>query len=66
MSTVQVHSDDIKMEFGVKKCGVWTEERSSEKYGGTLAKTKTNGIVLPSGKIIKHIDEDGYKYLGIL
>ena len=60
VSTVQVFSDDIKMEFGVKKCGILIMHR------GAVAKTKTTGIVLPSGETIKHIDEDGYKYLGIL
>ena len=60
VATVQVFSDDIKMEFGVKKCGILIMHR------GAVAKTKTNGIVLPSGETIKHIDEDGYKYLGIL
>ena len=60
VSTVQVFSDDIKMEFGVKKCGILIMHR------GALAKTKTNRIMLPSGETIKHIDEDGYKYLGIL
>ena len=43
VSTVQMFSDDIKMEFGVKKCGILIMHR------GALAKTKTNGIVLPSG-----------------
>ena len=60
MSTVQVFSDDIKKEFGVKKCGILIMHRRA------LAKTKTNGIMLPSGETLKHIDEDGYKYLGIL
>ena len=60
VTTVQVFSDDIKMEFGVKKCGILI------MHSGAVAKTKTNGIVLPSGETIKHIDEDGYKYLGIL
>ena len=60
VSTVQVFSDDIKMEFGVKKCEILIMHR------GAVTKTKTNGIVLPSGETIKHIDEDGYRYLGIL
>ena len=60
MATGQEFSDDIKMEFGVKKCGILIMHR------GAVAKTKTNGIVLPSGETIKHIDEDRYKYLGIL
>ena len=46
VSTVQVFSDDIKMEFGVKKCGILIMHR------GALAKTKTNGIMLPSGETI--------------
>ena len=40
MSTVQVFSDDIKMEFVVKKCGIVI------MYRGAVVKTKTNGIVL--------------------
>ena len=60
VSTVQVFSDDIKKEFGVKKCGILIMHR------GALAKTKRNGIMLPSEETIKHINEDGYKYLGIL
>eukprot|EP00794_Sanderia_malayensis_P014690 gene14690-biopygen11789 len=55
-----VFSDDIKMEFGVKKCVILIMHR------GAVAKTKTTGIVLPSGETIKHIDEDGYKHLGIV
>ena len=60
VSTVQALSNDIKMEFGVNKCGIVIMHR------GALAKTTTNGIVLPLGETIKHIDEEGYKYLGIL
>ena len=58
LSTVQVFSNDIRMEFGIKKCGVLVMKK------GKVASTE--GIELPSGDIIKDIENEGYKYLGIL
>ena len=58
VSTVVVFSNDIGMEFGIKKCGVIITNRGKVK--------STDGIELPSGKKIGEIEEDGYKYLGIL
>ena len=58
VSTVQVFSQDIGMEFGIKRCGVIIMNRRKVK--------STDGIELPSGKKISVIEEDGYKYLGIL
>ena len=58
MSTVEVFSQDIGMEFGIKKCGVIIMNRGKFK--------STGGIELPSVEKIKEIEEDGYKYLGIL
>ena len=46
------------MEFGIKKCGVLVLKR------GKIAKIE--GIVLPDGQVMKEIDDNGYKYLGIL
>ena len=46
------------MQFGLKKCG-----------GVTLKKEKLvkfEGIHLPNQEVMKHIDENGYTYLGIL
>ena len=56
--TVFTFSEDISMQFGLKKCG-----------GVTLKKEKLvkfEGIHLPNQEVMKHIDENGYTYLGIL
>ena len=58
LSTVQIFSNDIRMEFGIKKCGVLIMKRGKVML--------TEGIELPSGDTIKDIDKEGYKYLGIL
>ena len=58
VSTVQLVSHDIGMQFGVQKCGVTVMKR---------AKLVTSeGIVLANGENIKAVDSKGYKYLGIL
>ena len=46
------------MEFGIKTCGVIIMNRGKVK--------SKDGIELPSSEKIKEIEEDGYKYLGIL
>ena len=56
--TVQIFSQHIGMEFGIKKCGVIIMNRGKVK--------STDGIELPSGKKTREIKEDGYKYLGVL
>ena len=58
VSTVQLISKDTGMEFGIKKCGVVVMKR------GKLCKSE--GIKLINGKMIKQVDDEGYKYLGIL
>ena len=58
VSTVEVFSQDIGMEFGIKKCGVIIMNRGKAK--------SIDGIELPSGEKIREIEEGGYKYLGIL
>ena len=58
VSTVEVFSQDIGMEFGIKKCDVIIMNREKVK--------STDGIELPSGEKIRELEEDGYKYLGIL
>ena len=52
VSTVEVFSQDIGMEFGIKKFDV-------------IIIKSTDGIELPSGEKIE-IEEDGFKYIGIL
>ena len=56
VSTAEVFSRDIGMEFGIKKCGVIIMN------GGKVK--STDGIELPSGEKIREI-EDRYKYLGM-
>ena len=56
--TVHLFSTDIRMEFGIKKCAVQIHK------GGKAV--KCYGIILPDGQVLKQMDEDVYKYLGIL
>jgi len=58
VQTVFRFSEDIGMEFGLKKCGVVTLKK------GKLV--KFDGIYLPNHEIMKEVDEKGYTYLGIL
>ena len=58
VSTVQVISQDIGMEFRIKKCAVVVLK------GRKLCKSE--GIQLINGQTIKEVDDEGYKYLGIL
>ena len=51
-------SEDIGMEFGLKKCGMVITKK------GKLV--KFDGIHLPNQEIMKDVDENGYTYLGIL
>ena len=55
---VRVFSRDIGMEFGLDKCAAL-----SMKKGG---KVHYDGIGLPNGEVMKELDENGYKYLGVL
>ena len=58
VQTVFTFSEDIGMEFGLKKCGVVILKK------GKLV--KFDGIHLPHQDIMKEVDENGYTYLGIL
>ena len=58
VQTVFIFSEDIGMEFGLKKCGVVILKK------GKLV--KFDGIHLPNQEIMKEVDENGYTYLGIL
>ena len=49
VSTAEVFSQDIGMEFGIKKCGI-IMNRGKVKL--------TDGIELPSGEKIREIEED--------
>ena len=48
------------MEFGIKKCGVSVLKR------GTFDKAKIRRLNLPNKKLMKTIQQEGYKFLGIL
>ena len=59
VQTVCAFSEDIGMEFGIKKCDMLVMEK------GKIVKSV--GIELPNGKVIKSLQEGGsYNYLGIL
>ena len=51
-------SGDIDMEFGTAKCGVLVLKRGKV--------VNTDGIELPNRETIKEVEEDGYRYLGVL
>ena len=56
--TVHVFSTDISMEFGIKKCAIFTM-----KSGRIVT---SEGIKLPDGEVMKQIGQKGYTYLGII
>lgn len=58
VNTVRVFSNDIGMEFGLEKCGILILKRGKVE--------KAEGITLPDGCKMKSLEEDGYKYLGVL
>ena len=57
-NTVRTFSEEIKMEFGLPKCGVLIMKRGKV--------VKSNGISMSDENMMKNIEESGYKYLGIL
>ena len=59
VSTVQLISQDIGMEFGIKKCGVVVLKR------GKLWKSEGIRIKLINRQTTKEVDDKGYKYLSI-
>ena len=56
--TVFTFSEDIGMEFGLKKSGVVIIKKRKL--------VKVDGTPLPNQKIMKEVDENRYTYLGIL
>ena len=58
LEVVKVFSEDIGMEFGLDKCAVLILKRGM--------KVRCEGILLPDGQKMGAVDEDGYKYLGVL
>ena len=58
VSTAVVFSPDTCIEFGIKKRVVIIMNKGKVK--------STDEIELPNGEEIREVEEDGYKYLGIL
>ena len=58
LQTVWSYSEDIGMKFGIDKCAVIELER------GRLVRSER--IELPDGERLKEVDQEGYKYLGVL
>ena len=58
VQTVQIFSEDIGMEFGLKKCGILVLRKGKLIAG--------EGIHLPNDRLMKEVTEEGYTYLGIL
>ena len=55
---VRIFSQDISMSFGLDKCAVLEMRRGRQVC--------SSGIELPEDHHIGEIEEEGYKYLGIL
>ena len=58
IDVVRVFSRDIGMEFGLDKCAVLVLKQGIN--------VRCEGIVLPDGQMMGQVDENGYKYLGVL
>ena len=58
VNTVHGFSCDIGMQFGIEKCGVIIMKRGKMVI--------CDGIELPDGEKMKGVNEEGYKYLGIV
>ena len=58
IDVVRVFSRDIGMELGLDKCAVLVLKQG--------IKVCCEGIVLPDGQMMGEVDENGYKYLGVL
>ena len=58
IDVVRVFSRDMGMEFGLDKCAVFVLKQG--------VKVRCEGIVLPGGQMMGEVDENGYKYLGVL
>ena len=58
VKTIQLVSTDIGMEFGIKKCRVLILKRGKV--------IECQSIVLSNGEKMRTIEDEGYKYLGIL
>ena len=58
INTTSEFSSDIRMQFGLEKCATVNVSKGT--------KVKCSGIDLPTGEQIHELEDEGYKYLGIL
>ncbi|XP_069979445.1 uncharacterized protein [Penaeus vannamei] len=58
VNTVRIFSEDIKMEFGLSKCGELIIKRGKV--------VESDGLCMPDGAMMRNVEESGYKYLGVL
>ena len=58
VNTVRIFSEDMKMEFGLSKCGMLIMKRGKV--------VESDGLCMPADTMMRNIEEGGYKYLGIL
>ena len=58
LGLVQEYSNDIGMVFGMDKCAVLGIKKGK--------RVECSGVELPSGDMMNEVDEEGYKYLGVL
>ena len=55
INTVRISTDDTRTKFGINKCV--TLAMNKEK------KVKSNGILMPSGRVMGHLTDGIYAYL---
>ena len=58
LKIVKIYSDDIKMRFGLDKCAMVVMKDGK--------RIRSDGISLPDEQEIKEVNDEGYKYLGVL
>ena len=58
VSTVKILKNDIGMELGIKECGVLVLKRGNV--------VSFEEVKMPDGERIKEVEENRYRYLGIL
>ena len=56
--TIHVFSTGIRMEFGMKKCGIITMKRGKV--------VRCDGINNSNSEVMKKVEKEGYTYLGIV
>ena len=56
--TIHVFSTGIRMEFGMKKCGIITMKRGKV--------VRCEGINNSNNEVMKKVEKEGYTYLGIV